>query len=473
MVGKILKRCTAVLMSLVFLFSASTNAYAAASTSTTESTTEEITTPPIGADFSDEKTQQDVWDVFSVSNWKDNRITLNFMLGDQGVAFSPKLDDNQAKDFQETFEKPLSIAMQALDDAEKKGKTVLSHQHHYRFVEYQKIVSCVLYCMMYRGGILGDTNWATIGDPNKSEKYTFFDIAKSIYSGYDDDQMQFVDAKHSLYLSQPFKDYWMAHGVKEEDLMRKFWEQVAYAFFGESGCTDLTDVAKIIVKRLTRYDEESRIFYVVEDEKKPYYFDVYKSRDMLNYVCIDGLFTNSTSFGYNSLFEQFLMYTYMAPSKKDKHKNLKYLVDEWNAPATNSSSIVNGGLSQCSDWGNTTDYSYFDFRGLYLANPDNRTRIPVYTYYQSLDPEAYGNTGYAFMFNQFRQAVVGYDSNFAEFKKSGDYDDILGCIVNTVPGGSVYESNGDGLGQFYYSEYVASKIVSHTINGVTGQVIDD
>ena len=89
MVRKILKRCTAVLMSLVFLFSASTNAYAAASTSTTESTTEEITTPPIGADFSDEKTQQDVWDVFSVSNWKDNRITLNFMLGDQGVAFSP------------------------------------------------------------------------------------------------------------------------------------------------------------------------------------------------------------------------------------------------------------------------------------------------------------------------------------------------------------------------------------------------
>ena len=163
----------------------------------------------------------------------------------------------------------------------------------------------------------------------------------------------------------------------------------------------------------------------------------------------------------------------MAPSKKDEHKNLKYLVDEWNAPATNSSSIVNGGLSQCSDWGNTTDYSYLDFRGLYLANPDNRTRIPVYTYYQSLDPEAYGNTGYAFMFNQFRQAVVRYDSNFAEFKKSGDYDDILGCIVNTVPGGSVYESNGDGLGQFYYSEYVASKIVSHTINGVTGQVIDD
>lgn len=468
----------AMLLNPAAVFAETTNS--AETTENTE-TTEGKKLSPNNLDFSDEKNQEMVWDSFSISTWTDNRIRLNFTLGDQGAAFSSKLDSYGGKEFRDTFEYPLEEILKAFDKAEDSGKKVINTNHRFRCVEYRKIVACVLYDMTYWADITGsddgETNWFKYGEkPKDLSGYGIGDSMADIWNGFDIDQSQFeTDVQHGVYVSEPFKKYWTAHGVKEDKLINKFWHELAYAFFGDSSCESLVDVTRVIIERLTRYDDNSRYWYLSGDGegKRTFYFDVYKAHDMLNYVCLDGIYTLSDStFGYYSLFEKFLLYAYQIPSKKNKYQNLTHLVKEWQETGTNETSYDNGGLTG-NRWGNNTDYAYQDFLTYYYVNPDNVIYVPIYTYYQSLDDDAYKETtGYAYSF--YVNYHGAYSDQLKTYNKcvSKGKDPMEKVLLNLVPGGWVGTADGTGMGQFYYDYYAASKIVSHTINGVTGEVVE-
>ena len=51
-------------------------------------------------------------------------------------------------EFQDIFEAPLSVILEKFDENEAEGKVVTVYPHTYKYVEYEKIVACVLYRSM-------------------------------------------------------------------------------------------------------------------------------------------------------------------------------------------------------------------------------------------------------------------------------------------------------------------------------------
>lgn len=411
-----------------------------ASESTTDTSTESTTDSSVSGvstidkdgdgvpdlmDFkNDTDLQDDAWSVMLGTDWTSKEINLNFLLGEDGIAFAANVD--QFADFKEVFENPLVAVMEELDDDAAAGKRLVRTNPHYNYQAYTKIVAVILYNMLIGGNDAVVGSWVTFAPSTDST----ISIFKNSFSK---DNALFIEPSKTLVLSDSFKNWCLSNDYKEAALDRALWTELAKMYFGKT-CVSFKDFVAIIIERITRFDGKAT-YACPPDVEITYFFNVYKNRDMYNYVVLDSLMDADTT-GFNLTKSFFYTFLYSNEDYVDNGYGTYYeaLRAEWD-----ENYYDDGYLAQCNDWGKTTtDGDYvLNFRNVYYYNYAEDD-IPFFKYHREGD-----------------NSYVSYDG--------------WEISNNRLPGGF----GNDIFGQGYYNNYVAIEIKNHTINGATGEVIDE
>ena len=363
-------------------------------------------------DFTNPLCQEDVWQIFISTDWS-NGVYLNYTLGDSGIAFATEVDNYE--DFISVFENRLIAVLKAFDNQEANGETVIGNPHKYKFVEYEKIVSCILYCMLLEDYYYHECGGCglvySFNNDSEEASVGFLDMAKTIYQSLDEDYKQYFDVAADFYLNNDFKDYAKENlGYTDETVDTALWGVLGLQYFGVC-CGSFDTLVKHILRVLTK--EDGTLFNLDENGNPcVYYFDPYKKGDLYNFVCLDSIaFYFNGSIG-DSLFQSFI-----------KSEDRFDLAEEYEEKRIEFSTM---GTAQWE--------SYASFRENYV--------------------DTYGDN------------IPSYLLDWDYISFSGEYDDET---LNAIPGGY---AQGNSFGWFYYVNYQASRVVNHKINGITGEVVE-
>jgi len=376
--------------------------------------------PPQEKDWTDTNVQNDVWDIFASTTWNDG-LHINFTLGDQGIAMADAIDDYT--EFQDIFEAPLSVILEKFDENEAEGKVVTVYPHTYKYVEYEKIVACVLYSIYVREYPGFNSIIYSFTDENANQKITFLDFCKTLYNSFDEDQQRYFETAKEYYLTNLFRDYAIDYlGYDSDTVKTALWTEAGWLYFGTGSIDSLDTLVKRILNEITKYN--GTIIGCEGGETATFEFDPYESKNILNYVCLDSVVLRGAS---RTLFDSFVT-----------SNNFSEMADEFNSGGADS----DGTITDMFDWS-----TYGDFYDDYIYN--NFDTI----YYCQYNTE------------RLQYTDSNLSSSFYITQESVDKDDT-NSYGYTCPAGS----QGKSIGQFYYDNYHATKIVNHTINGITGEI---
>lgn len=392
----------------------------------TEATTEDT------VDFSEEKWQEYAWLVFEMTDWNDS-VNINFTLGNDGIAFATDVDNYD--DFVGVFEDRLIITLKTFDAMEADGKS-LGVKHKYKWVEYEKIIACILYCMLIRDnhtGIQGNIYTFESG----TESISLLDIALDTLVYMDDNQREMIDAASDFYICDSIKELLVNDlGYTDENCKSVLWKELGVMYFGTSYIDTFDEFIIRLVRELTK--EDGTIIQMNNSYASgtmTYYFDPYAEKESvygcLNYILLDSLamkFQIQQTDKYDdSFFKQII-----------QHEDFTYILDLY----------LTGGGAGTGVSVTTEDWEYY-----YYAIEDilNERKDDAMYYIYPLD---YGD-------KKGLCTVLG--ESYFNYGFSGD--------VIARPGGESGSCNS--FGQFWYENYTSARIVNHTINGATGELIDN
>lgn len=382
-------------------------------------------------DFSEEKYQEYAWLVFQCTDWNNN-VNLNFSLGNEGIAFGGDVDNYE--DFVNVFEDKLIVTLKALDAKEASGVS-LGVKHTYKWIEYEKIIACILYSMLIK-----DKNAAFNGGV-----FTFYDteasvsaleITKDLILYMDDNQKEMAEAATDFYIYDSLKESLINDlGYTEENYKNVIWKELGKMYFGVTYIDTFDEFIIRLVKEITREDGTTISIHNGEASGDfVYIFDPYASKESitgcLNFILLDSLalkFQIKNTDNYkDSLFQKVI-----------SHENFNSILEEYL-------SLVRGEGS----FGITFDWiSYSNVVTDIVKDREDGSKSYIYSF-DYADTKGLGNI---------------YDGYFHYF-----VDDSWASVL---PGSG--DSSSNSFGWFWYDNYTSSRIVKHTINGVTGELVDN
>lgn len=376
-------------------------------------------------DFSEEEWQEYAWLVFGMTEW-NNGVNINFTLGNEGIAFATDVD-NYA-DFVGAFENKLEVTLKALDKKEAEGKST-GVKHTYKWVEYEKVISCILYSMLIR-----DTKSSLQGNvytfDSNTASVSLLDITKEMIKYMDENQKEMAEAATDFYLCESIKDLLIEElGYTEDNCKNALWKELGKMYFGVSYIDTFDEFVVEIVKKLTESDG-SVIEVNIEDATGTitYIFDPYAQKDsitgFLNYIQL-----NSVA----------LDYSYLNNSKKSFFEDI-VTRDEFNT-------LLSYYLEYVTNRFNGFTEEYRNVLSSILKERQNGNSY----YIHALD---YQNT-------KGLQDIMG-----EQYFNYGFSNDII-----ATPGS--YDGSEESFGDFWLDNYQSARIVNHTINGLTGEIIDN
>lgn len=441
------KKIIAMIMIVSLVFSVcNTNVVFATEQETTETNTTEtnITTEddekkemPDEKDWTDEKNQRDVWDVFNVTDW-NNGVNIYFTMGDQGIAFADTIDNY--KDYQNVFEAPIIETLKTFEKNEEDGKIVLSNPHAFKLTEYEKIVAIILYSIYVRqgNGLSGTAYSFDQTDADGVSKIDLLhDTMESMIKSLDEDQIHYIEQSNNYYLFKDWENYAKGElGYTDDTVRSSMFREPYVAYFGFYSATkiDLPMLIRRILNELTKHN--GMVIEGGTGESEIYEFDPYETKNFLNYLMLDSVLLRGSM--SNDLF--------MTCVKAD---NFPEIQQEFNDQGSTESGAVT-------------------FKGDHID-------IPLYK--KMYDTFMYNNYDKIYFCQYNKKRMV----NTSGYKLEGVYNIMLyvnkesieNCALNDSNDGYLHPGVSDGeqagIGKFYYSEYKATRILDHKINGVTGE----
>ena len=392
--------------------------------------------PPEEKDWTDEENIQDVWDVFTTTNW--NEVNVTFITNNNGIEYLESAE--QYESFKSVFEEPIVYILNKFDEEERgengPSKNVIGMSHKYEYIEYEKIIAMILYGIYIRQG-MGMSEIYSFNNPNGGERAGLDETKDAIINsvkGSDKYQIDFIEQSKTFYMYDSWERYAKKNlKYNNDNIKSSMWGEPMIAYFGHYGATSTTleNLVKTILKELLKNDgKKITVTGSGEDGSYTFYFNPYEVKDFYNYLQLESMMLKTNNgkslFSYcvnsDNFFDIYNEFT-------EKTNDTTFLGEHYNLPLY------------------TEMYNQFvkeNYDNIYFCKYNSDRLV-------NADSDSFSNT-LSILFYVNKENINNGDSTYLH------------------PCGS--EGSSDSLGNFYYSEYKAIKVLEHKINGKTGEIIE-